>query len=439
MTKKYCIKTLGCKVNQYESEAAARCLRDAGFAEADDEGAADVCIINTCAVTHKAAMQSRQAVRQSVRAHPGAVIIVTGCYAQTHVEDIRRISGVHAIVGHGEKTAIPDMAEGLLSGRLSPPISAVGDVRSESTFREFPAIVHGDRTRPFLKIQDGCESFCTFCIVPYARGPSRSLPPDRAMAHIRALKAHGYREVVLTGIHLGRYGHDLSPASDLLDLLKTVCAKPDIDRVRLSSLEPNEIHDNLIRFMADNDAVCKHVHIPLQSGDDGVLKRMHRPYIAGYFRDQVLRIRAAMPDAAIGIDALAGFPGEDDRAFENTYELIRNLPATYLHVFPYSPRKKTPASAFSDRAHPDVIKKRCKVLRRLGNEKRGEFYRRFIGKPLELLIEGPSDASPDMVRGMTSNYIPVRVPKETCRKHDIVRTIIERVDGDNRVYGKIQA
>ncbi len=436
------IITLGCKVNQYESDAIAQSLREAGWVSALKGEKTDLFIINTCTVTQKASMQSRQAVRQAIRSNPKACIIVTGCYAQIEPDEIKKIKGVHYIIGHADKHKIPEI---IISRKEkdSPipefhPLTIRHDVTCEQKFQ--PTLVTAtsrNRTRPVLKIQDGCDNFCTYCIVPYARGRSRSMPLKIVLENISRLSKSGCHEVVLSGIHLGRYGMDLLPETSLAKLLKCIHETRTIERVRLSSIEPNEISDDIIKTMAESDIFCHHFHIPLQSGDDLILKRMHRPYSRSFFRDMVIRIHEMIPNAAIGVDVLTGFPGETEKAFENTYSLIKKLPVTYLHVFPFSQRKGTPANSYPDQISPDTIKTRCQKMRELGNNKKMEFYKKLIGEKAEILIEGVQSKSTSYLKGITSNYVPVFVRGENTLKNCIVQVKINKLYGKNAVLGRI--
>jgi threonylcarbamoyladenosine tRNA methylthiotransferase MtaB len=419
------IKTLGCKVNQYESEAIAR-----------DEPS-DLCIVNTCTVTQKASMQSRQAVRQAVRANPGARIVVTGCYAQTAAEDLKKIKGVDYVIGHAEKHKIANRFSAATIVKEIQPVSVCTDIRQERQFKQFSETVYGTRTRPFLKIQDGCDAFCTYCIVPFARGPSRSMPSSGVLEHIKQLGNAGYHEVVLTGVHLGNYGLNLAPKTSLYDLLCRIDASDLIERVRLSSLEPLELNNDLIELVAKSRRFCRHFHIPLQSGDDGVLKKMHRPYTRNYFHDLVYKINKQLPDAAVGADILVGFPGETRDAFDNTYNLILASPIAYLHVFPFSSRPGTPASKFADKVPPEVIKKRCERMRRLGVEKKVGFYKKFMGQLLDVLIEETRDKKTGLLKGISSNYIPVLVDAPDEHMNTIVHVKIKKLSHKNSLVGTI--
>jgi threonylcarbamoyladenosine tRNA methylthiotransferase MtaB len=441
------VNTLGCKVNQCESDALARYLEQNGARRiqsgAEERTAVDVCIINTCTVTQKAAMQSRQAIRQAVRHHPNARIIVTGCYAQIEPDLIADIEGVAAVVGHGHKFDLPRLMGPPEETGRSAPERLWSPAREEAAFAHLPVSAFGHRTRPFLRIQDGCDAFCTYCIVPHARGPSRSMPPHLVTEQITALGDEGFREVVLTGIHLGAYGQDLSPATSLTELLKNISTTGAIEQLRLSSIEPAELTPEILATVAERQnretgRICPHLHIPLQSGDDKVLARMHRPYKSALFHDRVLAIHRLLPQAAIGADILIGFPGESEGAFENTYRRIESLPVTYLHVFPFSPREGTAAFHFKERVPERVIKARCRRMRALGQRKKRAFFEGLIGQSVRVLVEGRSGGG-ERIKGTTPNYVPVSIDcGGSCPEtNTFVDVIIREVTDDLRVIGEI--
>ncbi len=431
---KFSIKTLGCKVNQAESEAIAQDLLSSDWSTTTGCDKAEVCIVNTCTVTQKASMQSRQAIRKAIRSNPKARIIVTGCYAQTAPQEIHQIDGVDYVVGHDKKLSIRRLIN--TKGNEAPhtQVSSFNDIRNSRQFKLMPTAISAPRTRPFLKIQDGCDAFCTYCIVPYARGRSRSMPLDNILQSIQQLAEADFHEVVLTGIHLGAYGRDLSPVANLAALLRRIQALKLIDRVRLSSIEPLELTHEIIQLVAESDMFCRHFHIPLQSGDDRILKKMGRPYSRQIFHDLVVKIQELMPDAAIGADTLIGFPGENDTAFENTYNLIKDLPLSYLHVFPFSVRSGTPAAEFTDNIPHEIIKDRCEQMRSLGLDKRISFYREFIGKKMPLLIETKRDGATGLLKGVSSNYLPVLIDGKDDPKNKIVDVKIEKLEGD-KLFG----
>jgi threonylcarbamoyladenosine tRNA methylthiotransferase MtaB len=430
----YRIVTLGCKVNQYESAGIGEALRNEGWSAAPDGGAADAVIINTCTVTAKASMQSRQQIRQAIRANPDARVVVTGCYAEIQPDEIRAIAGVDAVIGNRDKHQIPAAVMDAVRG--TPAVHPERG-RLLTSPGELPVTRFEGRTRPFLKIQDGCDAFCTYCIVPYARGRSRSLPPEEVLARLRAFNAFGYREVVLTGIHLGVYGLDLTPKSSLAALLKSADADDMPARIRLSSIEPTEVTSELLSLLAASDRFCRHLHVPLQSGDDGILKRMHRPYTRDDYARTINKIRHRLPDAAIGADVLIGFPGEDDDAYGHTRELIASLPVTYLHVFPYSPRVGTPAARFSNPVPPQTVKARCSEMRRIGAAKRLDFHHGHLGRALPVMVESRRDRDSGRLRGLTGNYIPVQFSGPDRLMDTIAQVSLTGVDDEGRVRGRI--
>ncbi len=437
------IKTLGCKVNQYEAETIAEKLAQAGIQvnalhpEDADGDHVDVCIINTCTVTQKASMQSRQAIRRAKRAHPNARIIVTGCYAQTQPQELKALEEVDCVIGQAEKHLIPELIIACPAGQKKklPPLPLQNQTNAK--FDAPPPIISRHRSRPFLKIQDGCDAFCTYCIVPYARGRSRSMPFDEALARVGAIKAAGYHEVVLSGIHLGCFGQDLTPPRSLGDLLHQITVAQAIDRVRLSSIEPAELTDTILDLAVKSETICRHFHIPLQSGDDAILKQMHRPYDGRFFADLVTRIHSRMPDACIGVDTLIGFPGETDRAFENTYRLVEELPIAYLHVFPYSPRKGTPAGEFAGQVPAATIKARTRVMRALGRQKRAAFYRRHLHLETRALIEARRDRASGRLKGITGNYIPVLLEGPDSCMNTLQPVRIEKIGNDGQISGRL--
>jgi len=427
------IITLGCKVNQSESEALAA-QGDTASAGNPESGSFGTCVINTCCVTARAAMQSRQAIRRAIRRHPDATIVVTGCYAQMKPNEIRDIAGVNHIVGQADKHRLFDL---IRQEHPSAPNSSFsfrgpGKLREETLFTPMPSPAFGQRTRPFLKVQDGCNAFCSYCIVPYSRGRSRSLTPEKALDEMDGLIRKGAREIVVTGIHLGRWGGDLDGSPDLCVLLDTLLSHPKLGRLRLSSLEPTEITEAVLDRIGSDPRICRHFHIPLQSGDATVLKRMNRHYDPGEFAGTIGRIRGRFKNAAIGADVMVGFPGESEEAFENTRKLIESLPVTYLHVFPFSPRPPAPAASYPDRVPPDVVRERARILKDLGRQKKAAFYASMTGRVLEVIGETPSDADGFCCKGLSSNYIPVYIhPNEKPTSADALvnRLIRCRITG----------
>ena len=419
--KKIAIATLGCKVNKYDSAVIHKLLEGAEYSFVPFDQQADIYIVNTCTVTKRADYQSRQLIRRSHRLNQDALIIVTGCYAQRAPQEIKEIQGVDYTVGVGEKGRIVDLING----------SPGKEVSSEIT-NDIPAFP--EHTRAFLKVQDGCDSYCSYCVVPYARGRSKSLQKEETIRNISKLTELGYREIVLTGIHLGSYGWDLMPPTRLSNLLRSIEHEGISCRIRLSSIEPTEFDDDLIDLISSSPIICNHLHIPLQSGADEVLKRMNRPYSSELFKELVKKLVSAIPDLNIGVDVIVGFPGESHENFTNTVSVIEELPIGYLHVFPYSRRPGTPAADFPDQVDSKTIKNRGKILRGIGNRKREEFYRRFLGKRLSVLIESKRDVDTKYLKGFSRNYIPVLIDVGDDTVNEEIPVTITKVR-DGKVFG----
>jgi threonylcarbamoyladenosine tRNA methylthiotransferase MtaB len=415
---KVALATLGCKVNQCESAGIAEAVTGRGMTLVPFDQSADCYIINTCTVTGRTDYQSRQLIRRALRQNPAAAVFVTGCYAQRAPEEIARIPGVRLIAGNAEKAGLIERIGEAVGGT---PRILLGDIRSEGTISPLGATVFPEHTRAFLKVQDGCNASCTYCIVPAVRGASRSLPPERVADEIAELARTGYREVVLTGIHLGAYGRDLTPPADLTSLIRHSIAQRAVERLRLSSIEPREVTPELIALVGSSDLLCRHLHIPLQSGDSGILAAMGRNYDAALFGDLIRGIHAAVPGIAIGCDVMAGFPGESPEAFSNTLHLIEELPLAYLHVFPYSPRPGTPAASMPGQVPEAEKKRRAETLRRAGALKRSTFAAQFIGTELAVLIEARTDKASGLPLGLSDHYIPVAVRGPGAAPNRIVR------------------
>ncbi len=378
------IQNFGCRATQADGAALEASLRDRGFAEAAGRDCADLVILNTCTVTSAADEDVRQAVRRVRRENPGARIVVTGCYAQRAPEEVAALPGVFWVVGNSHKGQIAEMLAAETPG--GAPYHGqihVGDVFAQQEF--LTAAVEeagGDRTRPNLKIQDGCNNRCSFCIIPFVRGRSRSARPDWVVEQVRRLAAR-YREVVLSGINLGRWGRDLEGGRwRLAGLLRRLLDETGVERLRLSSVEPMDWSDDLLGLMAESGRIAKHVHAPLQTGSDSVLRRMHRKYRPRHYEDRIRKARALMPDAAIGADVMVGFPGESEAEFEENRAFIESLPFTYLHVFTYSERPGTPAAEAGSQVPMPVRKERNRILRELAAEKNLAFRRRMVGRTL---------------------------------------------------------
>ncbi len=412
------LATLGCKVNQCDSAALAMDLQSADFAIVPFNAFADAYIINTCTVTAFADFQARQLIRRARRANPQARIIVTGCYAQTQAQALAGIDGVTSVVGNDQKHQIP--------GLLTNPVHDLqrimtSDIFLQKQFSAAPASSLAGRTRAFFKIQDGCNAFCSYCIVPFARGKSRSLPVSNVLAGAQDFIRQDFQEIVLTGIHLGYYGHDLQPETDLARTLETILSQNPNVRFRLSSIEPNEISDELLHLFGRHKNLCPHLHIPLQSGDDSILKVMKRNYDTAFYRALIEKVAKTVSDIAIGIDVMVGFPGESEKEFGHTLELLSDLPAAYLHVFPYSERPGTAALAMHPKVPEKIKKERAAILRELGGKKRETFSLRFPGKTLPVLVEQTRDKKTGLHKGFSHNYLPVLLDKHPS---SLVNTIV---------------
>ncbi|MGQ9499003.1 MAG: tRNA (N(6)-L-threonylcarbamoyladenosine(37)-C(2))-methylthiotransferase MtaB [Dissulfurimicrobium sp.] len=403
------IYTLGCKVNQFESASIAESLEEKGAQIVSFHESADLYIINTCAVTAKAASQSRQALRRARRTNPEARLIATGCYVQIGVQELMdTMPRTLCLVGNDQKYAIPDIALKDL-GCLEV---YVGDISRVKEIAPFFIKTPFERTRAFVRIQDGCNAFCSYCIVPYTRGRSRSLEPVSVYKQVAVLARSGVKEMVLTGIHIGLYGRDLSVGTTLLGLLQELCRQfPDI-RFRLSSIEPTEVNDEMISWAASTPNFCHHWHISLQSGSSKVLAAMNRHYSPERFARLIMDIKTLMPDAAIGTDILVGFPVEDETEFLKTLSLLEELPITYVHAFPFSKRPGTLASAMKDIVTHEEKARRIGMVRALGEKKRRQFWTSQLGKTFNCLIEQKT-GSDGLWHGFTENYIPVSIKNET--------------------------
>jgi threonylcarbamoyladenosine tRNA methylthiotransferase MtaB len=402
---KIAITTLGCKVNQYDSAVIQNRLEKSHFFVPFDEPA-DCYIINTCTVTDRADREARQLVRRAKRASPNAKVLVTGCYAQVNPEEVARVPGVDYVVGLNRLDDLLRFVDLPKEGDVGV---AVSDVKRERGVPVLGTRVLPGHTRAFLKIQEGCNYSCTYCIIPTARGLSRSVAPREILEQAGLLADAGYKEIVLTGIHLGGYGHDLTPKIDLAALLEMIVQKRSIPRVRLSSLDPREVPDRLLDLMANSEVICPHLHICAQAGDDAILRRMRRNYDSVYYRELLMKARERLPDAALGSDIIVGFPGETERAFERSLEFFAALPLTYFHVFPYSSRRGTVAASLADQVAGDVKKQRSRAMRELGARKKRDFCLRFIGRKATVLIEDKLDGATGWQRGFSRNYLPVVV------------------------------
>ncbi len=428
------LTTLGCKVNQYESAALAEDLQQKDYILVPFNCFADIYVLNTCTVTAFSDFQARQLIRRAHRTNPQAKIIVTGCYAQIASADIAAIDGVTMVVGNDQKHSIPEL---LLNGNTETCRIYASDIFLQKKFCNMPLSRFFDRSRAYLKIQDGCNSLCSYCIVPFARGKSRSMPKQEVLRAVANLSGHDYREIVLTGIHLGAYGQDLNPPENLTDMIHRIIDQEGKTRIRLSSIEPGEITDELLHLFNKKDILCPHLHIPLQSGNDKILQLMKRDYDAAFYRKLVEKIAAEVIDVAIGVDVMVGFPSEGEEEFNSTLTLLQDLPIAYLHVFPYSERPQTLAQKITPKVAESVKKQRAAILRSLNAKKREEFTLRFLGKNLQVMVEKIKDKKTGLMKGVSQNYLPVLIDKpdlSALNKVVIVQTEDIRY---GELYGKI--
>ena len=398
MLERFFVKTFGCRASQADGAAIEAALAARGLSSAGAASAADLVVLNTCTVTATADDELRQIIRRIHRESPAARILVTGCYAQRAPQELAAMPGVWLVAGNSHKTRIAELVE------TSAPYHGqvhVGDIFAQHYFLSAPIEdAMGDRTRPNLKIQDGCNNRCSFCIIPFVRGRSRSSPGDAVIEQVRRL-AEKYKEVVLSGINLGRWGRDLPGSLRLADLVRCMLAQTQVERLRLSSVEPMDWSDDLLSLAASSPRIAKHVHAPLQSGSDRVLRRMHRKYRPRHYADRIAKARALMPDCAAGADVMTGFPGETEEEFEESRAFIESLPFTYLHVFTYSERPGTPAAQSPDQVPMEIRKRRTHTLRELGARKNLEFRRAMMGRTLSAVtIEDGGTA-------LSNNYLKI--------------------------------
>jgi len=424
-------QTLGCKVNQTETAALQELFAGAGYETVAFSSPADVYVINTCTVTHLSDRKSRQLIRRARRTNPEGIIVVTGCLAQVAPEDVLKLPEVDLVVGTHSRERLPELVLEAQKGRLN----CVTPLEGKGGFEMLPAAQSGKRTRAFLKVQEGCRQFCSYCIVPYARGPLYSMAPSEAAAETCRLAAAGFKELILTGVHLGAYGVDLPGQVALSDLLKVLIPVEGIARIRISSVEPTEITPDLIETLLSHPKICRHLHIPLQSGDDEVLRRMNRKYDSGEFLYLVRWLRAQIPDLALTTDVLAGFPGETEEQFAHTLKLVRLCGFSRLHVFKYSPRRGTPAAGFPAQVPPSVKEERSKRLTALGEELAAAFQARLVGQAIEVLLE--EKAGRGQLAGLTEHYVRVAAKASPTMLGQLVPVLVLRPQQDGSLNGEI--
>ncbi|MBR0289387.1 MAG: MiaB/RimO family radical SAM methylthiotransferase [Selenomonadaceae bacterium] len=469
--KKVFFLTLGCKVNQYETEAMQKLFEAAGWEVAEEISEAQVVVVNTCTVTAVSSQKSRQMIRRAAAATPVVsekwlairdndarnpnhqplttnhcrrhrVLAVVGCYAQSEPEEISKIDGVDVIIGTKDRIRIVELVEKAMRNenaisnaqcvmRNGKPLSFVGSVDDIREFEELPHSPH--RTRAFLKIEDGCNNFCAYCIIPYVRGRIRSRNLESIRAECLELKATGFKEIVLTGIHIGAYGRDFGNKINLVDAIKTVLDAANPLRLRLGSIESAEMSDELIDLIKNDSRICNHVHLPLQSGSDEILKAMRRPYTTKNFSELTARLVKEIPEISIGTDLIVGFPGETEENFSETLEFIQAQPFSKIHVFPYSARLGTVAATMPNQIPPQIKKSRASQALEISRAKAENFSKRLIGKTVEIIAETSTDG---IVDGLTKNYVRVYAPDKNIPLGEVIKVKVEKIFKDG-VYGSV--
>lgn len=408
--KTIAVCTLGCKVNQYDTDAVLAQFKDAGYEVVDFDQVADVYLINTCTVTNTGDRKSRQMIRRAHRSNPKARVVVMGCLAQASPDEVVEIEGVSLVVGTHQRQDLLRLVESLPDESHQPVSAVVDDIFAVDDFEELPVSTFEGRTRAALKIQDGCDQFCAYCRVPYARGKPRSRKLSAVVEQAEEIVQKGYQEIVLTGVHLGAYGQDLRPQLHLADAIAALLPIKGLERIRISSIDPHEITPALLDLVAHEHKVCPHLHIPLQSGSDAVLKRMRRRYTTSEYRRVVEQAYAMVPDLAVTTDVIVGFPGETDAEFEETLQFVESTGFSRLHVFRYSRRSGTPAARFPNQIPSSVKEERSRALISLGERLAARFHSRFVGRALSVLVE---EVGAGRAEGLTGNYVRVEFPAES--------------------------
>ena len=424
--KKVAFYTLGCKVNQYETEAMLELFEKEGYEKAETEDYADVYVINTCTVTHMSDRKSRQYIRRMKKKNPDAIIAVVGCYSQVSPEEILSIDEVNLVMGTNDRKKIVEEVKKIDASRK---VSTVDDIMKVKAFEEIEINKTNGKTRAFMKIQDGCDRYCSYCIIPYARGRVRSRDLESIVKEVENLASNGYKEVVLTGIHVASYGKDIKDSDiKLLDVIKQINDIEGIERIRLSSVEPILFTDEFVEAVSTMDKVCPHYHLSLQSGCDETLKRMKRRYTTEEYKAIVDRLRAAIPNVSITTDVIVGFPGETNEEFDKTYEFLKDIELTHMHVFKYSPRKGTPAATMENQVDPSTKHDRSEKLLQLNEENFNKFGQKMLDKEFNVLLE--QKVGDNKYEGLTENYVKVIVESDNDISEQILKVKIKDVKNE---------
>jgi len=436
------LQNFGCRATQADGAAMERQLLAKGLLKSDSASHADLVVLNTCTVTASADQDARAAIRKINRENPGAKILVTGCYAQRAPQEVAALDGVTWVLGNSHKHLVAEIATSQTSRDFvsleavalsAPAFTLIGDIFAHTELIAAPVFTGDDiagKTRPNLKVQDGCNNRCSFCIIPSVRGQSRSMKLERVIAEADALVESGYREIVLSGINLGRWGRDFQPQMRFDQLLRALLERTGIEKVRISSVEPMDWSDELIALVAGSSRIARHAHLPLQSGSDAILRGMHRKYRPWHYAEKIRKIHEAMPGAAIGADVMVGFPGETDALFEESRSFIERLPFTYLHVFTYSSRPGTASAAMPGQVPVHLARERNRVLRELAAEKNLEFRKTFVGKTLDVITLQTGDG--DSTEALSDNYLKVRVAG-SHRANELILATITNLEMDHLV------
>ena len=424
--KRVAFYTLGCKVNQYETEAMLELFEKEGYEKAETEDYADVYVINTCTVTHMSDRKSRQYIRRMKKKNPDAIIAVVGCYSQVSPEEILSIDEVNLVMGTNDRKKIVEEVKKIDASRK---VSTVDDIMKVKAFEEIEINKTNGKTRAFMKIQDGCDRYCSYCIIPYARGRVRSRDLESIVKEVENLASNGYKEVVLTGIHVASYGKDIKDSDiKLLDVIKQINDIEGIERIRLSSVEPILFTDEFVEAVSTMDKVCPHYHLSLQSGCDETLKRMKRRYTTEEYKAIVDRLRAAIPNVSITTDVIVGFPGETNEEFDKTYEFLKDIELTHMHVFKYSPRKGTPAATMENQVDPSTKHDRSEKLLQLNEENFNKFGQKMLDKEFNVLFE--QKVGDNKFEGLTENYVKVIVESDKDLSEQILKVKITDVKNE---------
>ncbi|HAG07967.1 MAG TPA: tRNA (N(6)-L-threonylcarbamoyladenosine(37)-C(2))-methylthiotransferase MtaB [Desulfotomaculum sp.] len=435
--KKVALTSLGCKVNQYDAAALTNLFEKRGYKVVSFSEEADIYVINTCTVTHLADRKSRQLIRRAKRMNPVSLVIVTGCYAQVSPEEVKNIPEVDVVAGTRSLNQVVDLVEKIYLGEsIETRYNLVGRFNCVQPYEELPVLSMTERTRAYVKIQEGCNNFCTYCIIPYARGPLRSRQPEKVLDEAASLLQKGFKEIVLTGIHIGAYGQDMESQINLTNLLSFLTNIPALKRLRLSSIEPQDVNPALIKFIATQPKICRHFHIPLQSGDNEILRNMGRRYNVREYRDLANLIRERIKGVALTTDLIVGFPGETEQQFKNTCLFVREIAFSRLHVFKYSPRPGTLAATFPNQVKEPVKKERSELLISLGKELAHSFALQHVGHEVNVLVEEEAGFYPGYLKGLTDNYLTAIFPGSLELRGQIVKVKVKGVE-NNLLKGMI--